>query len=657
MNTVTGVPLRAIPRWAILERALFAQLDQAWRIFEARFCEPDGRVRYSGEMVGRDGVDDFYEPFFNWPMLYRLGGAADLLPAAKHHWEGITRQMTEFGFVRDEYELGYDWFHQAESLGLFLGLCGADPSDQAFQARAERFAGFFLPGSPTGNYNAEHRMIVAPHNGAGGPRWGVGESWLAYSADQEGMRIYGLPLHDVPGINTWEDLRKPGAAQAMGQAMHQRMGKGDTAISIAATTLATNAWLYSHGEAYAAWVMDYVDAWRERAAANGGVIPDTVGLSGQVGEYHGGAWYGGHYGWTWPHGAHSILPALLAAAVNCTVMDGNLERLDVARSTLEALLKMGKVGSDIAHQGSLGPGLAAQLGADETTQELLIPYRHGPNGWFDWHPVQAEWLLWPLWLSGGASDLDRLERVRQASQTDWELVRWFENKEEQGHGTPWIGFLSGRCPDYPEQAFAMALGQVTRRLALIDAAPDEPENLDIHFWQRLNPVVTEVLTQLTTGAPAPLYYGGLTVARVMYGDADAGRPGLPPDVAALVSQVSAMTAAAQTAVPGGAPSTDSVTVELVNTGNQTRHVTVQAGAFAEDQIISAAYPSATGTYPGDSHQYDIPLVGTAPATITVNAPRLSVELPPRAGTTLRLTVQRRTHQAAHRTFGLNEVLS
>lgn len=84
-------------------------------------------------MYGRDGVDDFYEPFFNWPALYRLGGADDLLTAAKRHWEGITSQMTAFGFVRDEYEVGYDWFHQGESLSLFLGICAADPADLLFR--------------------------------------------------------------------------------------------------------------------------------------------------------------------------------------------------------------------------------------------------------------------------------------------------------------------------------------------------------------------------------------------------------------------------------------------------------------------------------------------------------------------------------------------
>jgi len=629
---IVGVPIRETPNWAVLERALFARLDWSWREFERRFCLPDGRVRYSGTMEGRDGVDDFYESFFNWPTLYRLGGSDDLLASSKHHWEGVTRQMAEYGFVKDEYELGYDWFHQAESLGLFLGICASDPADVNFRKRAERFAGFYLPGF--GNYDSSKRMIVAPHTGAGGPRWGVGEPWDRYSADQPGMEIYGLPLMDLQGIHTWDDLRRPGAPETMGQAMRQRMGVGDTAINLIATTLAANAWLYDHDSKYSDWLLDYIDAWRQRAANNGGIVPDNVGPSGTVGELHDGAWYGALYGWTWPHGAHCIVPALLVAGLNAGIVSGNLANLDMARSTLDALLAMGEVRSDIRHQGSLGVGMADQLGAGDGTKELLIPYRRGPQGWFDWHPVQIEWLEWPLWMSGTREDLERLERVHEASQTDWEAVRWFRNKEEQGHLAPWISWLSDNNPDYPAEALNMALGQVERRLSLMAAAPDEPADLDIHFWQRLNPVVTEVLTQLTTGAPAPIYYGGLAVARVVYGDADVGRPGLPPDVAALVS--------------GGVMNSGSdVQVELINLGSHERRVVVQAGAFAEDQITEATYLAGDNSYPGDQHAYDVPQLVEQRHKIRLDDSRLVVSLPPLSRQTLNLTVSRRAYAAKY----------
>ncbi|MGS2642973.1 hypothetical protein [Streptosporangium sp. G12] len=626
------VPVRELPRWAVLERELLARLDRAWREFERRFCEPDGRLRYRGRMYGRDGVDDFYEPFFNWPVLYRLGGSADVLDAAKHHWEGVTRQLTEFGFVREEYELGYDWFHQGESLPFFLSICAADPSDAVFRARARRFAELYLPGA--GNYDPVTRTIVAPHTGSGGPRWGVGEDWEEYRADQAGMEIYGLPLLDVPGIRGWDDLADPAAARAMGRAMQERMGRGDTAVNLAATTLAVNAWLYDHDRRFADWVLEYVDAWRERAAANGGMLPDNVGPGGVVGELHGGAWYGGHYGWTWPHGLHSIAPTATVAALNTVVLTGTLDRIGLVGATLDAVMAEGVVADRIATRGSLGPGWAERLGADESTRELLVPYRHGPEGWFDRHPVPLAPVLWLAWAQGDVAHDPRLERLRAASDSDWEAVRWFHDKEEQGHEAPWIGYLAGRNPDYPERALELALAQTLRRMSLIAQAPDEPEDGDIHFWQRLNPVVTEVLSQLVTGAPPAIYYGGLALARVVIGDGTRERPGLPPGVAALVSAVEE----------------HHVALELVNTGDEDQLVVVQAGAFGEDEIVTAGHDTAEPGYPGDDRRYDIPPVPTTRHRVAVGASRIEVLLPARTRIALDLETTRRVHRASHQDF-------
>jgi len=629
-HITSTVPLREVPTWAILERELFDVLDTAWRRFAERYGEPDGRLRYSGKMHGRDGADDFYEPFFNWPTLYRLGGSADVLKAAKHHWEGVTRQLTEYGFVHDEYELGYDWFHQGESLSLFLGICAADPADQTFRDRAHRFAGLYLPGSPTGNYDPTTRMIVAPHTGSGGPRPGVGEDWNEYSADQPGMEIYGLPLHDVPGIASWDDLRAPGAAARMGAAMQARMGRGDSVVNLVATTLAVNAWLYDHDDRYSAWALDYIDAWRERAA-DAGILPDNVGPSGTVGELHGGAWYGGHYGWTWPHGLHTIANAATVASLNAVILTRETMRLDLVRGLLETVFEHATVLDRIATRGSLGPGWADRLGADDATEELLVPYRHGPEGWFDYHPVPIAPVMWLNWLGGDVRDRKLLERIRTSSTSRWDAVRWFHDKEEQGHEAPWLEYLHGRNPDYPERALTMAIGQVLHRLALIDESPAEPQDGDIHFWQRLNPVVTEVLTQLITGAPPAIYYGGLSFSRVSISDLRRGRHGLPPQTAALVRSAT----------------DDEIVIELLNLGDDAETVGLQAGAFAEDRWDRAQFNVALPGYPGDPHRYAIPSAATNFEEIPVQGPNLSVTLQPRTRISLTLGVTRRAYTATH----------
>lgn len=625
------VPVRETPLWAVLERRLFAVLDQAWREFETTYCEPDGRLAYRGGMHHRDGVDDFYEPFFNWPVLYRLGGADDLIEAAKRHWAGVTAQMTEFGFVRDEYEVGYDWFHQGESLNFFYALCAADPDDAAFRERALRFARLYSDPA-RGNYDPAARIIVAPHTGSGGPRPGLGTEWIEYSADQTGMKPYGLPLDDLPGITEWDDLSSPENARRMGDAMQERLGRGDTAINLAATSLVTNAWLYDHDPEFKDWVVEYVDAWRERAAANDGLIPDNVGPSGTVGELHGGRWYGGHYGWAWPHGLHSVEAAAMIAAVNETLVTGAVSGLDLARVPLDTVIAQG-VQSDAVE--SLDWGWAQKMGVAHGTPVRLVPYRHGSDGWFDLHPVPLIYPVWLWWLTSAPGDLARLASLERDAGFDWRETKWFHDKEEQGHEAPWISFLLGRNPGYPEDALTLALGQVTRRLAMMRATPFGPPDDDIHWWQRLNPVVTEVLTQLVTGAPPALYNGGLALARVVFGDALRGRPGLPEGVAALVREADA----------------EGVRLELVNLdAENTREVVVQAGAFGEDRIDRASFDQADADYPGSARDYLIPEPGSRPASSPVGSSRLVVALPPLRRIALRLEITRRAHTPAHHGF-------
>ncbi len=78
------------------------------------------------------------------------------------------------------------------------------------------------------------------------------------------MPTYGLPFHDVSGITSYDDLKDPELARRMGQVMHERMGRGDVVANLAATSLITNAYLFSGEEKYRQWVVQYVDAWIER---------------------------------------------------------------------------------------------------------------------------------------------------------------------------------------------------------------------------------------------------------------------------------------------------------------------------------------------------------------------------------------------------------
>ncbi|MFI6603502.1 hypothetical protein ACIBHX_45340 [Nonomuraea sp. NPDC050536] len=634
VRVAATVPLGSPPTWAVLQRRLFDVLDEAWRVFERRYCEPDGRLAYRDHPMGRDGADDFYEPFFNWPALYLLGGSSDVLDAAKRHWHGITAQLTELGLLKDEFDRGYDWFHQGESLLFLYGICAADPRDPDFRERAERFARLYLAGAPEGNYDAELNIIRAPHNGADGPRPGLGEEMDAFPPDADIFHPYGLPLHDVPGITGWDDLADDVKARTMGQAMRERLGRGDTAINLCATSLLTNAWLYGNDAAYAEWITTYVRGWLSRARDLGGVFPDNVGLSGKVGEYHDGRWYGGHYGWTWPHGYHTVGAAALIGGMNAAFVSGDAGLLELARLPLRQVMEQRRPGVVPETEMSQRRPWTERLADEAKLPVMLYPHRHGPSGWFDFQPMQTAFPTWLWWYSMEKGDAEVLRDIGARSGYDWARVRAFRDKEEAGHETPWLAYLNGDNPRYPEEALAMAAAQAAHRLSLV-AADDERDVEDIHWWQRKNPVVTEVLTQLTTGAPQVLYNGGLQHARLRYGDAEAGRPGLPPDVAALIDHLDDR----------------STHVTLVNLSpTRPRLLWLSAGAFGEHRIDRVTYDRREDSHPGDPLGYALPAPAAERFSLSVDGPRLVVSLPPAHTIRLELDMTLRAYPPRHQTF-------
>jgi hypothetical protein len=620
-----SVPLLEPPGWATAQRELFDLLDRAWRRFARDFTGPDGRLRYSDALTSRDGVDDFYEVFFNWPQLYLLGGADDLLEQAERHWEGVTRQLTELGMLTDEYERGYDWFHQGESLLLLYFLCMAAPD--RWQRRALRFAELYVD-PRHGNYDPEHRIIRRPHNGSDPQREGLFDGdtypWLPKEA-----QMYGFPLDwTLP-----QGAEQPplDADPRLGGEMRRRMGSGDTAVNLAATGLVLNAWILTGEQRYADWITEYVGAWRDRAAANGGILPDNVGPDGNVGGLLDGRWYGGHYGWSWPHGWYSVGHAAVVAALAGAAITGDDTYLDLVRPALDEIISHGKVMPFTDADSSIRSKWIPQLAQDVHTPTFHVPFRYGDQGWFDHNPMLMA-VPTALWHhTAGAGDAARIEQLRAAAGHDWRTVRSFRSKEEGGHEEPWLAFLAGDNPDYPEKILAAAQAQVRHRLTRMERYRDiDVPEADIHLWQQSNPVVTEALVQLTWGGPQVVYNGGLQQARLRYHDATAGRPGLPPSVAALVSSIDP----------------DATVVELVNLDPEhARSVIIQAGAFAEHTIRSAEHTICDDpTWIGDLYDYGHREPAVESTSADVDGPWLRVDLPrsSRIRLTLRLDLHTRT---------------
>ena len=135
--------------------------------------------------------------------------------------------------------------------------------------------------------------------------------------------------------------------------------------------------------------------WRERAAANDGIVPDNTGPDGVVGSLLGGRWYGGHHGWSWPHGWYSVGSAAAVAALAAAAATGDDGYLDLVRPALDALIEHGKVMAFAESDSSLTSKWYPQLAEAAATPTLLVPFRHSDRGWFDGptgvrHLVQGE---------------------------------------------------------------------------------------------------------------------------------------------------------------------------------------------------------------------------------------------------------------------------
>jgi hypothetical protein len=580
------------PSWAVLERRLIDTMSTAALKYHAAYTRSGGTLIWKRE--GLASLDDLPESFYNFPLLYALGGDERLKELSFREWSATVRQLTyDFPIYYNEFPKYGDWFHIGEGIMYFYFLPLADPTDYETYARALRFAALYTGDDPKAqNYDRKLKLIRAGENGSLGPLldyknkdcpcllppWYGSKPPEPYvkSLDEpppylwtKEMAGYGLPLEDVPGIRTPDDLRKPENARTMGIEVMKRLYPGDVPINLATTSLVLNAYIFSGDQKYADWVKEYTRAWLERTRVNGGITPDNIGLSGKIAENQGGKWWGGLYGWRWPHGYHSVGQALQIAASNAVLASqGQLEYLDIPRLNLEYLLKLGKTDG-----GS-----------------LLIPTRKSAEGWFEWAPPDRSYLTSLWFMSRQDSDWARIEDARAKDKTDWSVVIDSHNKMDSGHDAPWLRYLAGANPEYPERILSSAYGQVTERMSkirnnvlLLDTDPAEwarrtPESADLtqvseHHWQSVNPVTTEALVQLMLGAPQVQYNGGLLHASVRYFDSVRKRPGIPDEVAALVKSITG----------------DKVTLELVNLDPMdAREVVVQAGTFGEHQFTSVS---------------------------------------------------------------------
>ncbi|MDF1513719.1 MAG: hypothetical protein P1S60_07920 [Anaerolineae bacterium] len=553
------------PDWAVKQRYLMDLMNDAAVDYVDRYTRPDGTLIWRKEWPGMDGSDDGYESFLTFPLLYILGGGEHLHELARQQWNAVTWQFTGYGQVYREYDAYYDWMHHGESSTYIYYLGMANPDHFVDRTRALRFAAMYMGEDPEApNWDDEHKLIRSPINGSKGPCLEMtAEDWVTHRPI---LANYLSPYEDVPGFDhqnpltklDWKDDKIFGEIL---KRMNARMVPGDVPLNLNSTSLITSAFMYTGEEKYKKWVLEYLEAWQERTRKNNGIMPDNVGPHGIIGERMDGKWWGGYYGWRWPHGAWTLLEATMISGSNALLMTGDTSWLDLHRSQNDVLWSKRR----------------------EENGRIQVPFRHGEVGWFDYRTQQPRHYIHTHFLSQRQQDWDRIDERFPNRET------WYKGSPrfgKSGHFGPerWFGYIAGENPDYPKQVLEDTYTCMQQRLDKMDN--DDWENLetwDVHHWQDLNPVVPEGLIQMAMGTPAAIYHGGLLHASVRYFDPQFNRPGLPDHVAALVESIDH----------------DRIVVNLVNIDPLAGHeVIIQAGGFGEHNFTNVrVLNTATADHP------------------------------------------------------------
>lgn len=607
------------PEWALLQQQLIGMLNDAASEFVQRYVMADGTLLWRSSWPGMDGSDDPYEGFMNLALLYVLGGKSELYDDARKVWDGITWQWTEYGQIHREFDAYYDWMHHGEGYLFFYFLGLANPDSLKDRQRARRFAGFYTgEDAEADNYDPVHKLIRSPITGSRGPRFTMTEEdWMTHRGILDN---YLAPFEDLKGIDIttgkcpWSD---DNVYKEIIDKMNQRMAKGDVPLNLNATSLIAHAYMYSGDQSLMSWLEEYVGAWRDRAKQNGGIMPDNVGLNGEIGEYNDGKWWGGYYGWRWSHGFFTIIEPVTNAVMNAVLMTGNMSWLDMARQQLDINWNL----------------------RQKKDGYYVVPHKHFDSGWTDFKRPNPVYPIYLWTVSMDEQDVERFDRMDpEPVYTEIEIPTVSGRNPNTGKETkhyiantvPWFQYIRGMDPTYPERILRANCELVRIQLEKMRSPEGDPRNWvsdgfsledlsSIHKWQEMCPVYPEGLLQLTMGAPMHISHGGLQHARVRYFDATEQRPGLPSGVSALVEQLA----------------DTQVTLRLVNTDQQNdKAVIIQAGGFREHQFEQVM---------------KVDEQGAIQSTYDVFSEWLRVDLGKGAGTRLTITMRRYVNRPSYET--------
>jgi len=594
----------APPEWALLERHLIKTLNHAGIEFYNTYVAEDGSVRYKERYEGgMNSSDDLYEGFKGFSLHAALGGSEELNRLHKIAWEGITKQFTRYGQIYREFDSNWDWMHHGEGYVDFYTLGLVDPNDPLFRERSIRFAAMFIGEDPEApNWDPELKQMRASMTGSRGPlmEW-TKRDWIPTNAN---LVYRHLPFDDIPGIDTtsaWiNDHPENDLLAKLVKVMSDRMAKGDIPLNLTATPLIANAYFYTGEPKYIKWVTDYISRWEELTEENGGITPDNVGLSGKIGEYTNGNWWGGYYGWKWVSGGTHITRAQLTSGKVATTLTGDTRWMDLPRSQLEMMRRNGK-------------------GIDG---EFQVPIRYDDRGW---HHYRRE----------SPSDFLHLWFMTQ-SESDWaEIERFIEARRQSGgrldQDLEWAQFIKGKNSGFAERALRNELKTVIRKIEFIQKEHGDPETFVDNKWILVDPMKLDSLVRLTVGGLPVKVQGEMLYSQVRYFDGERRRAGLPPDVAALVTRIEK----------------DLIELEVLNLNAvEARQLVIQAGAYGEHSFDSVAFTQVAEIQP-PVRDVRNPRSGMIEQALMENSKALdarafTVNLAPGSGSKLKIKINRYT---------------
>jgi hypothetical protein len=372
---------------------------------------------------------------------------------------------------------------------------------------------------------------------------------------------------------------------------------GDNSLNLASTTLGLNAYMLTGDEKYRRWVLEYAGAWKERTGKTGGNIPSNVGRDGTPGGEHNGQWWKGTYGWNFTifdgelgQIAHRnyFTAGSWPGFSNALLLSGDQAFVQVLRRQMDNIYAQKKT------EG--GKTLLPQMYGDPRGYKY-----NGAPSWYHYTGQLHEDRLAEIYL--WSMNRGDLERVPVADSFE-PPASGDGGYSEPDRTAPWLGFLEGKLPDFPEKALRADLARVRHKMELIRTDRTTADSRLADYLLDLNPATTNGLTNLALGGYFSRGRIWVLHSRFRYFDPVKRRAGLPEDVGALVEKLGA----------------DSAVLVVVNLNAiDPRELVIQAGGYGE-------------------HRFDTVTVDGR--TTEVGGPVLAVHLEPGAGARLQFRMTR-----------------